>query len=144
MVPLLIRSDDAAPVPGFHSSVSGLMSKGDRVLMVKRGPSRAWAPDAWDVPGGHIEHGEGEHAALVREAREELGVRLRPSSFELAGRLIGPNYDCAFYRVREWSGAPYNAAPEEHSELAWLPTQDLARVKLADPNALPIILRAFA
>lgn len=131
-------------MPGFHSSVSGLMSLRDRVLMVRRGPLRAWAPDAWDVPGGHIEQGESEHEALVREADEELGVRLRPSSFELAGRLLGPNYDCAFYRVREWSGAPYNAAPEEHSELAWLPRRRLDAMNLADPNALPIILRAFA
>lgn len=143
MVPLLIRSDIAAPVPGFHRSVSALMADGERVLMVRRGPTRAWAPDRWDVPGGHIEQGEGEHAALVREASEELGVRLRAGSFSLAGRLLGPNYDCVFYRVREWSGSPYNAAPEEHSELAWLAERELADLALADPDVLPIIRRAF-
>lgn len=119
------------------------MSKGGRVLMVRRRSSRAWAPDAWDVPGGHIEQGESEHAALVREALEELGVSLSAGSCSLAGRLAGPNYDCAFYRVWEWVGTPYNAAPEEHSEVAWLADRELADVELADPNALPIIRRAF-
>ncbi len=144
MAPLLITSDAAAPVPGFHRSVSALMAQRERVLMVRRGPTRAWAPERWDVPGGHIEQGEGEHAALVREVSEELGVSVRAESFSLAGRLLGPNYDCAFYRVREWSGAPRNAAPEEHSELAWLAERELANLALADPDALPIIRLAFA
>jgi 8-oxo-dGTP pyrophosphatase MutT (NUDIX family) len=29
----------------------------------------------WDIPGGHVEDGETEFEAALREAREELGVR---------------------------------------------------------------------
>jgi 8-oxo-dGTP pyrophosphatase MutT (NUDIX family) len=33
---------------------------------------------AWAFPGGAIEDGEDERAAVVREMREELGVTVRP------------------------------------------------------------------
>jgi 8-oxo-dGTP diphosphatase len=143
MAPLLITSDVRAPVGGFHRAVSALMIEHGRVLMVRRGPTRAWAPDRWDLPGGHVEQGETEHDALVREAREELGVTLLPDSASLLGRLTGPNYDVAYYAARAWSGCPRNAAPLEHTELAWVAEDELSSLALADPSALPIIVQAF-
>lgn len=143
MAPLLITSDVRAPVGGFHRAVAALMVEDGRVLMVRRGPTRDWAPDRWDLPGGHIEQDETEHEALVREAREELGITLVADSASLLGRLTGPNYDVAYYAARLWSGCPRNAAPLEHSELAWVAEDELGGLDLADPSALPIIVQAF-
>jgi len=52
-----------------------------RLLLVKRGKE----PEAgrWSLPGGRVEPGESDHQALVREVREETGLRVR------AGRLVG-------------------------------------------------------
>lgn len=44
-------------------------------------------PNHWDLIGGHVEAGETPEVALVREAREEIGVDL--ACFELFRR-----YDC--------------------------------------------------
>lgn len=41
---------------------------------------------AWHVPGGHLEQGETPDAALVREVKEETGLRVRPT------KLVPPVY----------------------------------------------------
>ncbi|MGN6130311.1 MAG: NUDIX domain-containing protein [Nocardioidaceae bacterium] len=37
----------------------------------------------WDLPGGHVEAGETELAALTREMHEELGVQIGRSPPQL-------------------------------------------------------------
>ena len=54
-----------------------------RLLLVQRAnePGRG----LWSVPGGRVEPGEDDAAALVREMREETGLRVTPD--ELVGRV---------------------------------------------------------
>jgi 8-oxo-dGTP diphosphatase len=33
-------------------------------------------PNMWDVPGGHVEHGESPEQGIVREMKEEMGLDL--------------------------------------------------------------------
>ena len=48
-----------------------------RLLMIRRS-QQVVAPGAYCFPGGHIEDGEAEADALVREILEELGATIRP------------------------------------------------------------------
>jgi ADP-ribose pyrophosphatase YjhB (NUDIX family) len=59
------------PVP----AVVALIERRGAVLLARRAadPYRG----TWDLPGGFMESGETPEAALARELREELGVRLR-------------------------------------------------------------------
>lgn len=116
-----------------------MLEAGGRILLVHRRPGKSWAPDTWDLPGGHVEDGELETEALIREAREELGIDTTADGIAPIGRLRGPDFDVAFFHVRAWTGRPYNAAPHEHTALAWMSAVELSQVTLADPDVVPIV-----
>ena len=57
-----------------HQIVAALLRRRGRALLCHRSPHRLWYPDAWDLPGGHVESPENPEQALMRELREELGI----------------------------------------------------------------------
>lgn len=62
-----------------HAATAALVVNGaGEVLLVKRNvePRKG----AWDVPGGFVDWGEDPAEGLVREMREELGVRFTPEA----------------------------------------------------------------
>ena len=64
------------------NTVGALFIRPDgKVLLGLRAPSKPEWPNHWDTIGGHVEDGESLEAALVREAREEVGVT--PTRFRL-------------------------------------------------------------
>ena len=54
--------------------VAAVIERGGKVLVSLRRPKGERA-SLWEFPGGKVEQGEGERAALSRELQEELGVR---------------------------------------------------------------------
>jgi 8-oxo-dGTP diphosphatase len=90
-----------------------------RILAARR--SR---PVGWEFPGGKVEDGESEPAALVRELREELGVTVE------VGARVGPDVPMGdavlrVYAVRVTDGT---VTALEHPELRWLTPADLHTV----------------
>ena len=61
----------------LHGVVVGIQRADGRCLMVRRS-KHVTAPGRVCFPGGGIEVGESQEAAVVREMREELGVVVRP------------------------------------------------------------------
>ena len=113
----------------MHEIVTAALVRDGRVLLVHRSPNRRAYPDVWDLPGGHIEPGETELAALTREMHEELGVRIETGS---AIHLCRLDAGCAEDPVRisawlvgRWEGTPTNVAPDEHDEIRWFRPEEL-------------------
>jgi 8-oxo-dGTP pyrophosphatase MutT (NUDIX family) len=50
--------------------------KGNRVLLLKRGPTDPWMPGKWCLPGGAVDPGEGPFQGALRELHEEAGISL--------------------------------------------------------------------
>jgi mutator protein MutT len=113
----------------MHEIVTAALVREGRALLVHRGPDRRAYPDVWDLPGGHIEPGETELAALAREIHEELGVQIATSSTIHLCRLdAGSGEDSlrlSAWLVGEWEGTPTNVAPDEHDEIGWFRPEEL-------------------
>jgi 8-oxo-dGTP diphosphatase len=111
-----------------------------RLLLVRRAnePGRG----QWSVPGGRVEPGEDDSAALVREMQEETGLTVQPG--ELIGRVRRGHYDIGDYRCQVVSGilrAGDDAADArwcDITEMRALPLTDGLLVTLADWGVLPI------
>lgn len=108
--------------------VGALVSDG-RVLLVHRSPDKRAYPGVWDLPGGVMEPGESELAALARELREELGVQVATGTASHLCRVTAGSADdpavISAWLVREWQGTPANAAPEEHDDIGWFGRDEL-------------------
>ena len=120
--------------------VTGLLHRSWRGLQVHRSPSRRWYPDAWDLPGGHVEPGEAPHRALERELAEELAIEATVAGERFA-RVRGDDFRMDVWVLDRWSGEPTNQDPHEHDALAWLTAQEMGALRLADPR-LPQLVRA--
>ncbi|MGY1670031.1 NUDIX domain-containing protein [Geodermatophilus sp. SYSU D00710] len=122
-----------------HSVVAGVLVRGSAVLMGHRSPGRRWYPGVWDFPGGHVEPGEDEAAALARELREELGVTPRETHLVLV--VDDGDLHLALWAVRAWDGEPRNLRPHEHDELRWVTAADLPRLRLAHAAWADVVRR---
>jgi 8-oxo-dGTP diphosphatase len=80
---------------GFVACVGALtFDPFGRLLLVQRAhqPGRG----LWSLPGGRVESGEDDAAAIVREMAEETGLVVEPGA--LVGRVRRGIYDIADYR----------------------------------------------
>ncbi len=123
--------------------VCGLLVRDDTVLMCHRRADREFFPDVWDFPGGHVEEGEAPRAALIRELREELGIEIPDPDEPRLARFVDQIQDLSIWRVDQWSGIVVNAAPEEHDDMRWIRSDEVASLELADPVYASLIAQAL-
>lgn len=98
-----------------------LRNAGDLVLFGRR-QNTGFEDGAWHVPAGHLEAGESVIQALIREAKEEVGVTITPQDVEFAHIMHSSSSGgraAFFFHVRDWDGEPENREPEKCSELGW-------------------------
>jgi 8-oxo-dGTP diphosphatase len=118
------------PVRQPHRVACALLIRENRVFLAHRSPAKAWFPDVWDLPGGHLEAGESSAQALVRELREELGVDIAAPEGHPLVTHRSADLVLSVWLVEAWRGDIANAAPEEHDAIGWF--------TLAEAVALPL------
>lgn len=97
-----------------------------RLLLVRRAnePGRG----LWSLPGGRVEAGEDDHAALVREMTEETGLLVEPG--DLVGRVVRGRYAIADYRCRVVGGQL--RAGDDALDARWCDAATAARLPLVE------------
>src|SRR5476649_2647267 len=62
-------------MPSRIRVVAAMIEKDGKYLITQRRPT-ATLPLLWEFPGGRVEEGEGDEAALVRELQEEMDIEV--------------------------------------------------------------------
>lgn len=123
--------------------VGAALVDGDRVLVAQR--SGGPYDGCWELPGGKVEAGESDLAALVRECAEELGVVIAPGRFlgevPLDGVVGGGPRGASTMRV--WAARIVSGEPvaHEHAALRWVDAGELDGLDwiAADRPLLPAV-----
>lgn len=116
--------------------VAAVACREGRIMAARRGPHVRLA-GKWEFPGGKVEPGEDDRAALARELQEELSIRVR------VGACLGEHvFDgdqgplcLVAYRVEIVAGEP---ALSDHDALVWLAPDELATLDWAEAD-LPFV-----
>ena len=119
--------------------VVAVLRRHGRVLLCHRSPQRAWYPNVWDLPGGHVEAGEVPERALVRELAEELGISIAQPSDGPTAVIATDEFHMQVWLVESWAGVPTNTAPDEHDQLVWANLGEAQDLELAHTDYLPLL-----
>jgi 8-oxo-dGTP pyrophosphatase MutT (NUDIX family) len=105
-----------------------LLTRQDHVLLALR-QGTGYADGQWNLPSGKAESGESAVDAVIRETREEVGIRLTEDEVNFAATVHCRNSDTdvrvgLFFQATAWQpsvDAPYNAEPHKCAKIAWYP-----------------------
>ncbi len=105
-----------------------LFREQDRIAMLLRTGDR-WKTGYWTVPAGKIEKNESYITGALREAYEEVGVKLSRDQLKCVHvshrQEDGNTWVDVYFEALSWSGELVNNEPTAHSELQWWPIDEL-------------------
>jgi 8-oxo-dGTP diphosphatase len=110
--------------------VAAVIEREGRILIAQR-KRTGYHPLKWEFPGGKVEAGESDEAALVRELGEELGIQARVEREIMRYEYQYPDRPpilVIFYRVTQFAGEPQNL---DFEQIAWV-----ERARLGDYDFL--------
>lgn len=123
-------SQQDAVAPNGRHGVVAVTRRGERFLVIRRGPTLV-AGGRICFPGGHVEPGEGEHEAVVRECREELAADVE--AVQCVWRSMTTwGTSLAWWTVTLRGENDLVPHPVEVSEILWLSAGEM----LAHPDVL--------
>lgn len=116
--------------------VAALIEREGKLLLARRDASSDQA-GLWEFPGGKVETGESQPAALERELQEELGIKATVEEFIATSELQQP---ARLIRLHGWrvSGFTGTITLRCHSEIHWVVPDDVLSFDLA-PADIPLI-----
>lgn len=117
--------------------VCGVIRNEDGFFLACLRPQGKHLGGQWEFPGGKVEDGESNEAALIRELREELGVEVALGAALLPVRWT---YDrgeiCLLPYLCEIVGG--NLHPHEHERICWCAPGDFTSLDWAAAD-LPVL-----
>ena len=97
------------------------------VLLLRR-YNTGWEDGKYSLPAGHVDTGESVIQASIREAYEEVGIRLNPPDLEVVHVMHRKAEDERidfFLMVKSWTGEITNQEPHKCDDLSWHPLASL-------------------
>lgn len=108
-----------------------VLRKGEEVLLARR-YNTGFCDGDYNFPCGHMDPDEDVKDALIREAFEEVGVKIDKSNLRMLGathwraKKQSVNF---FFECSDWEGELKNMEPHKCDDVSWFPLNNL-------PNSL--------
>lgn len=115
-----------------------VIERNGKFLFGKRADWKAVAPGYWCPISGHVETGEREEEAVIREAQEEIGVSVIPIRKFTESDTHDGKVRLHWWLARLESDEP-RIANEENSEIRWVSMEEFDSLKPAFEEDLDII-----
>ncbi len=125
----------------FHVACYLILLKENQTLLSRR-YNTGYEDGNYSLVAGHVEADETVLDALVREAEEEAGIRVKRDDLEFVsvlhrntkGRRIYLDF---FFKCTVWDGEPHNAEPEKCDQILWAELDNLPE------NVIPYVRQAL-
>jgi 8-oxo-dGTP diphosphatase len=101
-----------------------IINENKELLFIKRAHTKKTLPGIWSFPSGTQEESETPEETAIREAKEELGVKILPIKSIAIKELPEFSVRLNFLLCKITSGTPSIKAPEEINKINWLTFQD--------------------
>jgi len=106
----------------------------DGSILLARRANTGYEDGRYSVVAGHVDAGEAATAAMVREAREEAGIAIRPEDLRLAHVMHRRSLEERvefFFTAERWQGTPTICEPDRCDHLEWFPLSGLPDTMVA-------------
>ena len=109
-------------------------------ILLSRRFNTGFRDGEYSVPAGHLDGNETVIAAGIREAEEEVGIKLEAGDMVFSSvmhRLEDDERVDFFIHVHKWLGEPFNAEPDKCDDLRWVDINQLPA------NTVPYVRQAL-
>jgi len=112
----------------------------DNKVLLSRRFNTGWMDGKYSLISGHIDGNETVFQAMVREAWEEAGLKIKIKDLipaTVIHRKSDVEYIDFFFVVKKWQGTPTIKESNKCDDLNWYPLDNLPK------NLLPFIVKAL-
>ncbi len=119
-----------------------ILAKDGQVLLLRRA-NTGYQDGDYSLVAGHLDGAETAKQSIIREAKEEAGIILRPADLNVVHVMhryrAEREYIDIYLKTNKWEGEIINKEPKKCDKLKWfpldrLPDNILPEVKLALEN----------
>lgn len=105
-----------------------MIIKNEEILLLKRANTN-YMEGFYSLPAGHVDGNESATNAMIREAKEEIGIDIKYEDLEMKTSTHSKfpdreNIDW-FFTASKWQGEIINNEPDKCSELKFYPINEL-------------------
>ncbi len=114
-----------------REAIVAVVRRGGRVLVIQRGPT-ARMPGYWAPLSGTLEPGETQEEALVREVREEVGLRVVPGAKVWESQTHDGKFRLHWWTAEAGEGDEHGDVvmdPGEVSAVRWVTAGEFAQLR---------------
>jgi ADP-ribose pyrophosphatase YjhB (NUDIX family)/deoxycytidylate deaminase len=113
----------------------------DNKILLSRRYNTGFHDGDYSLPAGHLDGNEPLLQAMIREADEEIGIKLSPENLELVHaihrKMPTEERVSFFFRADDWEGEPKIMEPEKCDGLDWFDLDNLP------DNLIPYVRQAI-